>query len=102
MTLLTFLPAAKHAGLHVNFVLPSFLLLPGNKRLFHAFWGQKGTGTWVIEATEFKYEVRSDLGGHMEASEATTMAVTGNMHIDTRVIEVACIKYHVKLDLKGH
>ena len=35
--------------------LPSFLssFLPGNKRLFHAFWGQKGTGTWVIEATEF-------------------------------------------------
>ena len=100
------LPAAKHAGLHVHFVLPSsFFLLPGNKRLFHAFWGQKGTGTWVIEATEFKYEVRSDLGGHMEAamaSEATKMAVTGNMHIDARVIEVACIKYNVKLDLKGH
>ena len=49
---------------------PSFLL-PGNKRLFHAFWGQKGTGTWVIEATEFKYEVRSDLGGHMEAAMAS-------------------------------
>ena len=58
-----------------------------------------------MEATEFKYEVRSDLGGHMEAamaSEATTMAVTGNMHIDTRVIEVACFKSEVKFDLKGH
>ena len=60
--LIDFLPAAKHAGLYVNFVLPSFL--PGNKRLFHAFWGQKGTGTRVIEATEFRIEVRSDLRGH--------------------------------------
>ena len=25
-----------------------------------AFGGQKSTGTWVIEATEFKFEVRSD------------------------------------------
>ena len=52
-----------------------------------------------------KYEVRSDLGGHMEAtitSEATKMAVPGNMHIDARVIEVAFIKYDVKFDLKGH
>ena len=49
-----FLPAAKHAGLHVHFVLPSFL--PGNKRLKEAFRGQKGIGTWVIEATVFKFE----------------------------------------------
>ena len=65
--------------------LPFFL--PGNKRLFHAFRGQRGTGTWVIKAIEFKYEVRSDLGGHMEAamtSEATKMAVAVNMHIDAR------------------
>ena len=67
--------------------------------------GWRSTGTWVIEATEFKFEVRSDLGGHMEAamtSEATKMAVPGNMHIDARVIEVAFIKYDVKFDLKGH
>ena len=86
-------------------ILSFLLLLHGNKRLFHAFRGQKGTGTWVIEAIEFKYEVRSDLRGHMEAtvtSEATKMAVAGNMHIDARVIEVACVKYNVKLDLKGH
>ena len=25
------------------------------------FRGQSNTGTWVIEATEFKFEVRSDL-----------------------------------------
>ena len=35
-------------------------------------------------------------------SEATKMAVPGNMHIDARVIEVAFIKYDVKFDLKGH
>ena len=54
-----------------------------------AFRGQKSTGTWVIEATEFKFEVRSDLRGHLEAamaSEATIMAVPGNMHIDTKVM----------------
>ena len=36
------------------------------------------------------------------ASEATIMAVPGNMHIDARVIGVACIKYEVKFDLQGH
>ena len=35
------------------------------------------------------------------ASEATLMAVPGNMHIDVRVIEVACIKSEVKFVLKG-
>ena len=29
-------------------------------------------------------------------SEATKMAVPGNMHIDAWVIDVACIKYDVK------
>ena len=33
-------------------------------------------------------------------SEATKMAVAGNMHIDARVIEVACIKYNVKRPLR--
>ena len=92
------LPAARyeHAGLHVNFVLPSFL--PSVKRLQEAYKGKKSTGTWVIEATEFKFEVRSDLRGHLEAamaSEATIMAVPGNMHMDARVIEVAFIKSEV-------
>ena len=32
------------------------------------------------------------------ASEATEMAVRGNMHIDTRVIEVADFKTEVKFD----
>ena len=35
------------------------------------------------------------------ASEATIMAVPGNMHIDTMVIRVACIKSEVKFGLKG-
>ena len=67
--------------------------------------GWRSTGTWVIEATEFKSEVRSDLGGHMEAamaSEASKMAVPGNIHIDARVIKVAFIKSDVKFDLQGH
>ena len=69
------------------------------------FRGQSNTGTWVREATEFKSEVRSDLGGHMEAavaSEASKMAVPGNIHIDARVIKVAFIKSDVKFDLQGH
>ena len=36
------------------------------------------------------------------ASEASTMTVQGNIHIDTRVIKVAFIKYDVKFDLQGH
>ena len=70
-----------------------------------AFRGKKSIGTWVINATEFKFEVRSDLRGHLEAataSAATIMAVSGNMHIDARVIEVACIKSEVKFEFGGH
>ena len=66
--------------------------------------GQRSTETWVIEATKFKFEVRSDLCGHLEAamaSEATVMAVPDNMHIDAKVINVVCIKSEVKFDLKG-
>ena len=36
------------------------------------------------------------------ASEATILAVPGNMHIDARVIKVAFIKSDVKFDLQGH
>ena len=35
-------------------------------------------------------------------SEATKMAVPGNMHIDAKVVEIAFIKYYVKFYLKGH
>ena len=63
--------------------------------------GQRGMGTWVIEVTEFDYEVRCDLRGCLEAamaSEASKMAVRGNMHNDTRVIEVADFKSEVKFE----
>ena len=36
------------------------------------------------------------------ASEATKMAIRGNMHMDTRVIEVADFKSEVKFDLWGY
>ena len=58
--------------------------------------------TWVIEVTEFDCEARCDLRGCLEAvvaSEATKMAVRGNMHNDTRVIEVADFKSEVKFEL---
>ena len=70
-----------------------------------AFRGQKSTGTWVIKANEFKFEVKSDLRGHLEAvmaSEGTIVAILGNMHIYARVIEVACIKSEVKFEFGGH
>ena len=56
------------------------------------FRGQRSTGTWVIEATDFKFEVRCNLRGHMEAamaSEATKLVVKGNMHVVLGVIEAA-------------
>ena len=52
-------------------------------------------GSYVIEVTELNFEVRSDLRGCLEAamaSEATKMAVKGNMHMDTMVIRVANFK----------
>ena len=56
-----FLSAARneHADLQVHFVLLPFFL--PHKRLKEAFRGQKSTVTWVIEATDFRTEVRSDL-----------------------------------------
>ena len=81
------------------------LLLSGKICQIEHYGGHRSTGTWVIEATEFKFEVRSDLRGHLEvaiASEATIMAVPGNMRIDTKVIRVACIKSEVKFDLQDH
>ena len=59
-------------------------------------------GTWVIEVTEFNYEVRYDLRGCLEAtmaSEATKMAVRGNMHIGTMVIEVPDFNSEVKFEI---
>ena len=33
------------------------------------------------------------------ASEATQMAIRGNMHMDSRVIEVTNFKYQIKFEL---
>ena len=41
--------------------------------------------TWVIQVTEFKYEDRCDLRGHLEAamaSEATKIDVSGNKNTE--------------------
>ena len=70
-----------------------------------ALRGQISMATWVMEVTEFNYEVRMDLRDCLEAamaSEATKMAVRGNMHIDTRVIEFADFNSVVKFELRGH
>ena len=49
-------------------------------------------GTWVIEATEFKSDLRCDHLGHLEAtraSETMNVAFGSNMHMHSRVMEVA-------------
>ena len=61
-------------------------------------------GTLVIEVTEFNFEVSLDLRGLLEAtmaSEATKMAVRGNMHMNIRVFEVSDFNFVVKNDLRG-
>ena len=63
-----------------------------------AFTGQRSIGTWVIEVTEFNFEVSLDLRGHLEvamASEATKMPVGCNMGIDTRIFKVTYVKSDV-------
>ena len=78
------------------------LLLLQEIESLEAFRGQISMATWVIEVTEFDYEVRCDLRGCLEAamaSEATKMAVIGIMHKDTRVVEVGDFKYEVKFGL---
>ena len=44
---------------------------------------------------QFKFKVRSDLQGRLEAAMSSE-AVGGNMHMDTRVIRVADFKSEVK------
>ena len=72
-----------------------FGLLSGKIESVGVFRGQGGMVTQVIEVTEFNSEVRCDLRGRLEAamaSEATKMAVRGNMHMDARVIKVPDFK----------
>ena len=55
--------------------------------------------TYVLEVTEVNSEAICDLRGRWEAamaSEATSMAVIGNMHMDVRVIEVTELNSEVK------
>ena len=40
--------------------------LPSVKRLQEAYRGQRSTGSWVVEATDFRIEVRRDLRGHWQ------------------------------------
>ena len=65
--------------------------------------------TRVIEAADFKSEVKFDIWGQWGcleatmASEATKMAdIKGNMHMVTRVIEASNVNSEVKIDLWGH
>ena len=60
-------------------------------------------GTLVIEVTEFNFEVSLNLRGFLEAtmaSEATNMAVRGNMHMNIRVFEVSDFNFVVKNDIR--
>ena len=87
-----------HAGQWMIFGL---LLLSVKIELMGPFRRPRDMGSWVIEVTEFDFEVRCDLRGCLEAtmaSEVTKMAVRGNMHNDTRVIEVADFKSKVKFE----
>ena len=55
-------------------------------------------GNKVIEVTDFNSEVRCDLRGRLKASmasDATKMALRGNMHMDTRVITVVQLKSEI-------
>ena len=57
----------------------------------------------VVEVAHFNFEVSLDLRGHLEAtmaSEATKMAVRGNMHMNAMVLEVAHFNFKVSLDLE--
>ena len=49
---------------------------------------------YVMEVTEFNFEVRSDLRGHLEAAMASE-AVRGNMHMSTGVIKAVDFKSEV-------
>ena len=75
-----------------------FILLMGAFRDFEAL------STLSIKATDFQFEVRCHLRGHLEAtmaSEANKLVVRSNMHIVSRVNEVPYFKSEVKFDIRG-
>ena len=66
------------------------------------FRAQRDMETYVIEVTEFKFDIRCGLGGCFEAtmaSEVTILVSRGNMHMDYRVLKVADFKFDVKFGL---
>ena len=66
------------------------------------FRAQRDMETYVIEVTEFKFDIRCGLRGCFEAtmaSEATILVSRGNMHMDYRVLKVADFKFDVKFGL---
>ena len=76
------------------FGVPEDLFNTAKDYMVQPYRGQKSIGAWVIEATEFKFEVRNDLRGHMEvalASEATIVAIPGNMHIKRWAKKRGCL-----------
>ena len=61
--------------------------------------------TWIIEATELKFDPWCNLQCQLEvtmASEATNMDVRADVQKDFRVIEVADYKSDTKFDLRGY
>ena len=61
-------------------------------------------GTWVIEATEFKYEVIFDLKivlRPLQHQKVAKMALRVNLQMDNWVIEVAYSKCDLKFYLGG-
>ena len=67
-----------------------------------AFTGQKSIVAYIIEVTEFNFDIRIDLRGHMEAnivSEATIMAIIGDIPYRPSVIDIACLKFGVHFDI---
>ena len=72
--------------------------------LMGAFRDCKAVPTQSIKATDFQFEVRCNLRGHLEAtmaSEANKLVVRSNMHIVSRVNEVPYFKSEVKFDIRG-
>ena len=61
--------------------------------------GQRSMASWVIEVTEFNYEVRCDLRG-CHGLRGHQMAVR-DMHIDTRVIEFVDFNSGVNLNFEA-
>ena len=56
----SFLAATRYEYAALGMII-GFFLSSGKICQIEHYRGQRSTGTWVIEATEFKFEVRSEL-----------------------------------------